>query len=805
MGIALADYLLFRHGSRLAPALAPEVGRWVAPAVTLTLLGFAAGSRRAGPWLLLALLALGGWRNLAVVGAGADPDLERAASANAAIVLCGRLTEVITRPDGGWQARLERPRLVSGQGYRRTTARLRLSGDARVTPPADGEEWLVRLRPTRPAAPTNPGEYDQRRRLLRQGYFYRATVRRPEECLARRPPPRVSAGAALNGLRRAMGRSIDRRLEGFAGRFTRVLLIGDRVSFRPEEEAEFRTAGVTHILSVSGLHVGLVAATVQLLLGRRRRWNALALTLGGIWIYTLLVGAPSAAVRSAAMLTLALLGRHFGRPVSGPALLSGATFVLLVLEPALLFDLGFVLSVMSVGGLLAAHDLLGRWNGLERLPGFARKGVEALALTFGAQAATAPFTLPPWGDWPLVAPLGNLLVVGLSDFVLTGGLVALALDLALPRAADQTFAAVWALTRAVQFGVHLLASNSPGVTGLPPPPPGVVPLFLALTAGLMLAVRAGARRSRRVALSVAWVVAFVLLVAAPRLPPRTLRLTQIDVGQGDATLIEFPDGATLLIDAGEGGARDTGRRFVLPVLRDLRLRRLDAVAISHQHHDHIGGLFAVLGGFRVRRVFDTGLGPAAGEPRELQELSLRRGAPACLVAAGDTLLAGPDYAVTALWPPRPSAPGDAYVRPGNVLNNLSLILAIDWRGHRIILPGDAQRLAEGAVAARIPAGPIDYLKAAHHGSHTSNTAVWLTHLRPRLFGVPVGDRNKFRHPSPDVLARCDSLGIPILRNDREGALRLTWERNGFRWRTWGNGRTQAPREGFIAAPDGAVP
>jgi hypothetical protein len=103
VGIALADYLLFRHGSRLAPALAPEVGRWVAPAVTLTLLGLAAGLRRAGIWLLLALLALGG-RNRRSSARAPTPTSERAASANAAIVLCGRLTEVISRPDGGWQA-----------------------------------------------------------------------------------------------------------------------------------------------------------------------------------------------------------------------------------------------------------------------------------------------------------------------------------------------------------------------------------------------------------------------------------------------------------------------------------------------------------------------------------------------------------------------------------------------------------------------------------------------------------------------------------------------------------------------------
>lgn len=778
LGILVADAVAFRSGSWPAPAVGTSL--LTIPGGLATVGGFA-WRHAAGP--ALALFGLGVLLGALHLTSSTTPLLDRAAAGRAPSRISGRVVAVETRADGGWRLRLRTDRDGPGRG-----AIIRVTGPDSIPEPEAAATIRVRGRLVRPPAPTNPGEFDGRRHLLRQGIAYRLSVRTPEDLERIAPPSRLAPERGLAGLRASMGRCLDRRLDDFPLRFTRVLLLGDRVAFRPEEEAEFRAVGVTHILSVSGLHVGIVAATVQVLLGRRRRRGALAVALAGIWIYTLLVGAPSAAVRSAGMLSLALAARHAQRPAGGWTLLSGGLLLLFLAAPGLLFDLGLQLSALSVAGLLVAHAL---WPAerLASLPAWLRRPLEALALTLGAQLATLPLTLPPWGDWPLMAPAGNLLVVGLSDLVLTGGLIGVALEPLFPWAADQAIALTGLLARLVQLGVHALALASPGIRGLPPPPPGIGPLFLAM-ATLTVARALGppaARRPLRLLVPLTLLLA-VALVATPRIPPAGLCVTVIDVGQGDATLVEFPDGRTMLVDGGEGGVRDTGARLVIPVLRRARIRELDAVVVSHQHHDHLGGLFAVIRDFRVRRVFDSGFGPADGEARAFQRLCAERRRPICLVAAGDTILAGRDYAVTVIGPERPTDPSDDYIRPGNVLNDLSLVLRIEWRGRVVLLPGDAEAPAEAELLPRVPAGPIDLLKAGHHGSRTSSTPAWLERLSPRLVAVPVGLGNRFRHPSRDVLERMRAGGAVPLRSDERGALRFTWGHSGLRVDAWGNGR-----------------
>lgn len=818
-GIWLADRLLV-PGAVETPPRAFFAAALVAAAglVAGTFLTCGRRFRHAVP-MPAALLAAGFLRAAAAFDPSEAPAVRRVLDRGERVVLEGVVAQVIPGVSAS-RLRFRLESLADSTGRQPARGTVQLSWPDSLKAPLEGERLAVRTALESIRGPTNPGERNQRRTLSRQGVCCRASVRRPEQILERRPAPFLSPSRGLSALRRAMGLSIDRRLDGFARRFARVLLIGDRVSFRPEEEEDFRAAGVTHILSVSGLHVGLVAATMQLLLGRRRRLGGLLAASGATWGYTLIVGAPSAAVRSAAMLTLVMVARHLRRSLAGPALLAGATFLLIALSPPLLFDLGFQLSALSVGGLLAAHDLLGRWAALGRAPRVLRGGAEVLALTLGAQAATAPITVTLWGNWPLVAPLSNLLVVGLSDLMLTSGFLALALDLFQRAAADRVFAVVWGLSRAVGFGVHQLAVRSPGVTGLLPAPAWVAMAYVLLAALAMAAVAAGWKRLAGV-LAAAWLATVVLLVAFPRRPPPGLRVTVLDVGQGDATLIEFPDGASLLVDGGTGGARDSGAWTILPALHALRVARLDAVALTHAHDDHLGGLISVIGTARVGRVFDTGFGPVEGVTARFREACFTAGHPPCLVAAGDTLMSGADYRVVALWPP-PPVPADNRERPANEVNNLSLVLLVEWRGHRIVLAGDAEREAEAALVGEsaragsgaaggstpgrspgagiplpLPAGGVEYLKAGHHGSRTSSSEIWLERLRPGIASVSVGAGNRFRHPSREVMARYARRGIAVHRTDRGGALQLTWLERGIRYDRWGDGRTRGRRSGFV--------
>ncbi|MDZ4804660.1 MAG: DNA internalization-related competence protein ComEC/Rec2, partial [Candidatus Eisenbacteria bacterium] len=721
-----------------------------------------------------------------------DRALSRGAQDGTRVLVRGVVERWEARADGGraWFRVVsisERSRFRPGGG------RILVTWPADSGRSTDGERLELSIIPRTLTGPRNPGEWDGRRHFRRRGVDFRATLSGDSAVRARQPAPFLSVARSLGGLRQAIGASIDRRLDGFAGRFARVLLLGDRVAFLPEEEAAFRKAGVTHVLSVSGLHVGLVAATVQLVAGKRRSRISLALSAGAIWIYTLVVGAPAAAVRSAAMLTLALLARHARRRASALALLAGGVFLVLVSSPPLLFDIGFQLSVLSIAGLVGMQSLLDAIPGFAAWPKPVRVGASVLGLTLGAQLATAPITIPLWGDWPLVAPLANLLVVGLSDLILTGGFLALAFDLADRAAADRVFAVVWALSRLLGWLVEWLARLSPGVTGLLPPPDWV-PAALVVAALLVFLIRAaGGSRRWQLALGIAFAFLVAALVAWPPSRPDGLRVTTLDVGQGDAILVEFPDGKVMLVDAGEGGRFDTGARVVLPAIRASRHRHLDAVVVSHEHLDHIGGLPAVLSTGRVRAFHDSGYGPEEGFAARLLTQALASGTPACLVSLGDTILVGPDYAVTVLWPPAPTSPLDDRTRPANELNDLSIVLLVEWRGRRLILAGDLESAGEAALIDHLPRGPIDFLKVGHHGSRTSTGPALVAALSPRFGAVSVGERNRFGHPSARILDRLESAGCRVHRTDEDGAGRLTWTDGEIRVESWGDGRNRGYR------------
>ncbi len=792
MGVTLADQFFLTGAIGDDTAAGP--GRLI---LALLFCGFLlAGvsrfvSRRTTAWCLILLAGFVAFGLPMAIPS--DRTLSIAAERGAPVLVRGVVERWEARADGGraWFRVLS---VRDGSRFRPGGARLLISFSSRCGPSADGERLELSLVPRRLAGQRNPGEWDGRRHFRRRSVDFRATLTGATSILARQPAPFLSVARSLAGLRQVIGASIDRRLDGFAGRFARVLLLGDRVAFLPSEEAAFRRAGVTHVLSVSGLHVGLVAATVQLMVGKRRRRGSLAISTGAIWIYTLVVGAPAAAVRSAAMLTLALAARHARRRTSGLGLLSGGAFLVLVTAPSLLFDIGFQLSVLSIAGLLGVQSLMDSIPGFASWPKPATIGASVVGLTLGAQLATAPITIPLWGDWPLVAPLANLLVVGLSDLILTGGFLALAFDLADRAAADRVFAVVWAMSGLLGWLVEWLARLSPGVTGLLPPPPWVPPL-LVTTVLLLFLVRASKGSWRwQAVLGMAFLFLVWALVAWPPVRPEGLRVTTLDVGQGDAILVEFPDGRSMLVDAGEGGRFDTGARVVLPAIRASSRRFLDAVVISHEHLDHIGGLPAVLATGQVRALYDSGYGPDEGFAADLRNLAVSLGTPACLVSAGDTVMTGPDYAVTVLWPPRPSSALDDRSRPANVLNDLSIVLLVEWRTRRLILAGDLEGAGEEALIERLPVGPIDFLKVGHHGSRTSSGPALIARLLPRFGAVSVGERNRFRHPSAAVLDRLRLAGCRIHRTDQEGAWRITWLDQEVQLESWGDGRHRGYRK-----------
>jgi competence protein ComEC len=245
-----------------------------------------------------------------------------------------------------------------------------------------------------------------------------------------------------------------------------------------------------------------------------------------------------------------------------------------------------------------------------------------------------------------------------------------------------------------------------------------------------------------------------------------LHVTFIDVGQGDASMVRFPRGGTLLVDAGGAGfasSFDIGDRVVAPVIRDAGFYRLDRVALTHGDPDHIGGAGSVIEEFRPREVWEGIPVQRSGPLTALRTETLAAAGRWANVYAGDRVSV--DGVDVLAWHP---ARGD-WERQ-KVRNDDSLVLELRWRDVSMLLTGDIGRSVEGALGATIPAAPLRVVKVPHHGSLTSSTREFVTAIRPRVAVVSAGRANHFGHPAPEVLERYRAAGAEIFRTDRDGAI-----------------------------------
>jgi len=469
-----------------------------------------------------------------------------------------------------------------------------------------------------------------------------------------------------------------------------------------------------------------------------------------------------------------LAGRVLNREGHPVLSLSLAALVLLVFCPAQLFTVGFQLSFAAVLGLLWTAETFDRpwqaWLANTLPPHPLRRIVAALGsaliATTGASLATAPLVLLHFGQTPLLGVVANLWVVPVVSYLLLP-LAASAL-LVLPLAPSLAGTLVqWAaivehhLVLSVEVFVQCCPAISLNVSGWP--------LHHAL---LLAAFVLGVLRARRGFPARALACfALIALIAAVGLraisPPHTgtLRVTFLPVGQGDATLIETPDGQTILIDGGGDRRRDPGAFVITPALHALGHTHLDMVILTHPDFDHYGGLAHVVHTFRPREVWtngqvDKGSRYAAFEAAIALVGSVHRVAR----ADPDPIPLGGGASMTVLAP--------LVVEPERGKNDNSVVVRLDHGDVSFLLPGDPEREGEEMLLkAGAPLGAT-VLKAGHHGSQTSSTEAFLNAVQPRYVVYAVGARNRFGLPHPDVLRRFIHRGVVDLRTDRDGAIRM---------------------------------
>lgn len=611
--------------------------------------------------------------------------------------------------------------------------------------------------------------------------------------------------AVLERARRAAGDLLTRVLPEPEAGLAAGILIGLRDRVDRSVSSEFTTAGVSHVVAISGWNIAIVAAAIATMAGRLGRRRRSVVTVLAIVAYIAFAGASPSVLRAGAMAGVVLLARESGRAGRAAAALGWAATALLLVDPGLILDAGFQLSTLATAGLIAwalpLTDRLDRWTG-GHLP---RWLSESLGVSFAAQVATLPVVLASFGRLALIAPLVNLFVVPLVAPAMAAGVVALLAAALVALGAPAWVGAVaaapaWVALRAM-VGIVDVAAALPFASLSVDPLAGTVLGFTSVaTGGGILTWRRRARRQsappirrpgdatkrglpagRPVGLRLASgalivVVAVTGGVVASR-GGGVARVTVLDIGQGDAILIEGSRGGRLLVDGGPDPER-------LLIELDRRIppwdRRIDAIVLSHPHEDHVAGLALLLDRYRVTAVFEAGtrgLGPgyAAWTDWLTQEESTR-----LVLAAGDRL-AVDEIALEVVWPIQ----GQVSATPPDDsadVNNLSLVLLGTVGATRFLLTGDIEEDVDPTLIARgLP--PLDVLKIAHHGSQTATTRSFLEAVRPRVAIASVGAGNRYGHPTRAVLDRLAWADVLVYRTDRDGSVAVEFDGPAIRIRT----------------------
>jgi competence protein ComEC len=585
------------------------------------------------------------------------------------------------------------------------------------------------------------------------------------------------------------------------------ILLGVRASIAPEINDAFAAAGLTHVVAISGWNIAIVAALVMALvrpLETRRggRWSTAALAVGAVGGYVILTGASPSVVRAALMAGAMLVGRLGGTRAHASSALGLAALVMLLVAPAVLWDVGFQLSLLATAGLIwfgrSIERRLGGW------PAWIR---EPVALTMAAQLTTLPVILVNFERLSLVAPLSNVLVVPIVPLVMlasacasVAGLIIELLPLGPIGEAAGWFAggAAWLLLRAMITIGHVTAGLPLAAVDVSVPPPLAVAWFplLWLAAwslrseapadeesrgvpdeAMTGAMAALARLCRPLPALVALTVMLGAITIGAR-PDGALHVTALDIGQGDAILVETPGGATMLVDGGPDPELTLRR---LGANLPFAARRIDLLVLSHPHQDHVAGLVDVLDRFRIGLVVHAGIDfENAAYDRLLADAS-RAAVPVHLARTGDVLALDGSTSLEIVYPDEADASSSL---PDGDINNGSVVMLLRHGGFTALLTGDAEAPIEAALIGRGRLDPVDLLKVGHHGSHSSTTPGLLDATRPSVAVISSGEGNEYGHPAPETLATLAARpGIRVHRTDLDGDVEVVSDGRGYRVRT----------------------
>ncbi len=667
----------------------------------------------------------------------------------------------------------------------------------------------------------NPDAFDYVGYLAAQHIYWTGSVESPSYI---RPIPGRCGWRAVGWLYAARTWALNRLETLYSGDqhtagLLAATLLGETSGMERRWTTDFRITGTYHALVISGLHVSVLAFTILgiLRLFRLRRIPALTVAAVVSWLYAFICGFNSPVVRAAAGFTLFVICSYVFRKTRILNVLAVIGIIYLAFAPDELFDPAFQLSFLSAATIAAfAVPLIERATDPLRasVKLFDQVGYDALipprAAQWRVELRLLARTLQIWTPLSkraarIVIAKGALITAFMAETVIVSACVQFGLALPmisyfhrlsvtgfsaniviiplLSAVIPLGFASILTGFHALAVITKVLLSASEWLAAWhvqfePAWRMAALPVAVSIAFAASLVVLAIAIRHSRRWIPAALGCSLVLFAVVcrqpwkPELHARMLELTAIDVSQGDSLFLAFPDGETMLIDAGgfPGVERmtrkpqlDVGEDVVSPYLWSRRIRHLDYAVLTHGHSDHMGGLAAVLDNFRPRALW-IGAEPETPEWKIVRQHAASDRVPIIPLnrTAAPMRIGGTRIRVL--------APSADYAAADFATNDDSLVLEITYGRRSILLTGDAEKPIEYDMVAHAQLHPVTLLKVGHHGSRTSSSEEFLSQVSPQFAFISDGYKNQFHHPNPDVLARFAEHHVAVFRTDQRGLL-----------------------------------
>lgn len=628
-----------------------------------------------------------------------------------------------------------------------------------------------------------PGEFDYPSYLALQGISAICRVASQDEIVLMRAAAIGSLQRTIDVVARHLGDAIRSSIpdERVSSVLT-ALLIGDQRRIPRDLADAYTRAGVNHILSISGFHVGIIAAFISLLVAwflTRFEYPALYWNIRRIAVFTavpamvaylFLTGSAPATARSVIMLSVFALALFSEREQNSVNTLLLAAFLLVAINPPTLFDVSFQLSFISLWGILLAVPLI-----MKNTVHLDSPWLRGLILFAATSAAAACVTLLPVLYIFKVASLNgiltNFLIVPLLGYgAVLAGFIALPLVALFPALAPLLLWPAAALVTASNLFINWCSSLPVivfhGITGWD------LFFFLLFMTGVTFFRN---RLLLLVSVLLIPVTACALHLYMSNSADGRLHVTMLSVGQAESILVQLPDGSTLLVDGGgylHDTGHDFGRRILAPALGALHAGRIDRMIATHDHPDHSGGLPFIIKNFPVGE-FWSGTGVSAEIRKELD----KRKVPQRTVAVGDVIrLPGP-VIITVLSPA--GSVRDGADNDETSVNEKSLVFRLSYGSFSMIFCADAGFEAEQLMLAGQCDLESTVLKVGHHGSRYSTSEAFLERVQPSLALISAGAGNRFGLPSTRTVDLLESKGIVLYRTDRDGTIKLVTDGVGW--------------------------